>query len=487
MNQTSFSRYNVDISLILASIFLIIIGILFIYSAGHTESPDKFFQHYIKQLIALIPGIILFFIFLFINYQKLKNYTIIFYILAILLLVAVLIFGTPIHGSKSWFSFSGISFQPSELTKLLFIFTLAKYIEWCGKNILKFTYFIIALIIPAPIVALIILQNDPGTALVYMPITIIMLIIGGADIKHLSLLIFTGIIFVFFSILPNYFIKKSELDIKKDRIEVIIQQNIVYSMISTKEDIRELNKVKLSTLNDPVILKNELKKKNDYIKNLFMLFLLKVIAVCIVLMIIGYIFYKIFKAPVLYYFTIAFLVFTIGFTASIGGQKFLKPHHITRILGIFNLNEDPQGSSYNQRQSVIAIGSGGILGHGLLNGPQNRLNYIPEKVTDFIFAVIGEEWGFLRGSLLILALYSIIIYRGFMIAYNAKDYYGTLLAVGITTIFFSHIFINLSMCIGLWPVMGLPLPFLSAGGTSLITGIIGIALLMNISQKRYVH
>lgn len=160
----------------------------------------------------------------------------------------------------------------------------------------------------------------------------------------------------------------------------------------------------------------------------------------------------------------------------------LKDYQKNRIRVFLNPELDPFGSGYHVIQSKIAIGSGGLLGKGWLAGTQSQLNFLPENHTDFIFAVVGEEFGFV-GSMFIILLYMIIIWRGITIALNAEDDFGTLLAVGVTSIFMFHIMVNIGMTVGIMPVTGVPLPFLSYGVSSLLTNVMLVAILLNIKLR----
>lgn len=160
----------------------------------------------------------------------------------------------------------------------------------------------------------------------------------------------------------------------------------------------------------------------------------------------------------------------------------LKDYQKNRIRVFLNPELDPFGSGYHVIQSKIAIGSGGMLGKGWLAGTQSQLNFLPENHTDFIFAVVGEEFGFI-GAAFIILLYLIIIWRGITIALNAEDDFGTLLAVGVTSMFMFHIMVNIGMTIGIMPVTGVPLPFLSYGVSSLITNVSLVAILLNIKLR----
>lgn len=164
--------------------------------------------------------------------------------------------------------------------------------------------------------------------------------------------------------------------------------------------------------------------------------------------------------------------------------QFLKPYQIERIMTLVNPDRDPLGAGYHLRQSKIAIGSGMMLGKGYLQGTQKMLSFLPEQHTDFIFSVLAEEWGF-AGSILVLFLFFLLISFGLNIAHGCKDSFGTILSVGISAMLFWQVFINIAMIMGILPVVGMPLPLVSYGGSSIITTLCGIAILMNISMRRF--
>lgn len=161
----------------------------------------------------------------------------------------------------------------------------------------------------------------------------------------------------------------------------------------------------------------------------------------------------------------------------------IKPYQLTRLLVFLDPYADRNGAGWNIIQSMIAIGSGGFLGKGLLNGTQSSLHFLPANHTDFVFSVVAEEFGFL-GSVVVLALYGFIIWRGLRIAAIAKDTFGTLLATGATSIFFFHLIINVGMTVGIMPVTGLPLPFITAGGSTTLTSLIAVGIILNVGLRR---
>ncbi|MCK5268893.1 MAG: rod shape-determining protein RodA, partial [Spirochaetes bacterium] len=185
-------------------------------------------------------------------------------------------------------------------------------------------------------------------------------------------------------------------------------------------------------------------------------------------------------------FALALVIIPIGFSSAVIINSYLKPYQRKRIVIFIDPERDYYGAGFNIIQSKIAIGSGGLTGKGYLKGPQNQLSFLPEKRTDFVFSSFGEEWGFI-GSMLLMGLYFLLIYRGVMIIYHARDMLGSLIATGIMGMFVFHIFINIGMATGMMPVTGLPLPFISYGGSSLLTNLIAIGLLFNIEMRRYVH
>ncbi len=165
--------------------------------------------------------------------------------------------------------------------------------------------------------------------------------------------------------------------------------------------------------------------------------------------------------------------------------NFLRPYQKKRILTFFRPELDPLGAGYHIIQSKIAIGSGGVLGKGFLKGTQTKLHFIPAQHTDFVFSVWAEEWG-LMGGLILLLLYVFLIAWGSNITIRSKDRFGAIVAFGVLSIVFWHVIINIGMALGMMPVVGMPLPFMSYGGSAMLSMMAGVGLLLNISMRRYV-
>lgn len=162
-----------------------------------------------------------------------------------------------------------------------------------------------------------------------------------------------------------------------------------------------------------------------------------------------------------------------------GTPMFIKDYQVARLTSFINPERDPKGSGWNVRQAVIAVGSGQFFGKGLFRGSQGRLGYLPENYTDFIFAVLAEETGFV-GTFIVLFLYFTLIWRGFRIGFQAKDKTGSIIATGVVSMFLFHILENVGMNIGIMPITGIPLPFLSFGGTAMIVNIVAVSIISNI-------
>jgi len=168
-----------------------------------------------------------------------------------------------------------------------------------------------------------------------------------------------------------------------------------------------------------------------------------------------------------------------------GLEKPLKPHQLDRLTTFVNPYKDPRGTGYHVIQSLVSLGSGGLWGKGLYQGSQTRLNFLPEQKNDFIFSVVGEEFGFI-GALVLLLLFYIFVIRGIKIAMGSKDMLGTLLATGIVSMIVFHLLVNIGMTAGIMPITGIPLPFFSYGGSSMLSNMIGVGILLNVYMRRQV-
>ena len=431
--KTILGRVKIDYTLLISFLILIVVGILTIYSAGGDSN-----QH-IRQIYWAITGIVIFVLMLLVNYHRMGEYAFFIYLAGLLMLILVLLIGKRVRGAKSWITVAwGFGFQPSEIVKIAGLIELARFLDRVGDDIKSLKNVIIALGICVIPMGLILLQPDFGTALVYLPICMIMLFFAGIKYTHLiSLLIIFG-------------------------IAVVLPLLATFSKLTHSGTL-----IFLQVLDDT--------------KTVFLIALMFGLFSGIM-----FILYRITKKSLLYKASTVFLIFFTGLILAAPLGRFLKPYQKERLIVFLRPTIDPFGSGYNIIQSKIAVGAGGLFGRGLLGGTQSQLGFLPERSTDFIFSIYAEAWGFF-GSLALLAVYGIFIYRGIMTIYNGRDRFSFLLAAGIMGMFLFHIIINVGMTIGIMPITGIPLPFLSYGGSFLLTCIVAVSILSNIELRRYTH
>ena len=208
-----------------------------------------------------------------------------------------------------------------------------------------------------------------------------------------------------------------------------------------------------------------------------------VIAAAGVIAVIGVIGFLQSRNKYFYWITYFFSIITVSLTASIAAGHVLKDYQVKRLIVFLNPDSDPRGAGWNIIQSKIAIGSGNMFGRGFLQGTQSHYRFLPQQHTDFIFSILSEEWGF-AGGMVVYALYLLILIRTILIIKNTPNVFGTYIASGIFGMFFFHFVVNVGMVMGIMPITGIPLLFLSYGGTALWTAMICIGLLMGINARR---
>jgi len=342
------------------------IGVLMVYSAVMAGAPTPQRLLYLKQIVWFSIGLLVMVASFLFNYKQLEKWATPIYLVSLLLLLAVLLFGRYIGGARRWLILGPISIQPSEPAKIAVIIMLARYYSKHATD----RGFTLRGLLPAALIvalpfALIVREPDLGTAML--------------------LVLIAGVITLY----------------------VKIERRTLIFLISS----------------------------------------------CLV------------GIPLVW--------------------SHLKEYQKLRIWTFLNPERDPLGAGYHITQSKIAIGSGMLSGKGFLKGSQNALSFLPEQHTDFIFSVLAEQWGFVGAGLLLL-LFLILIVWGVSIAFRCRDPFGVILCVGVVAMIAWQVVINIGMVMGLMPVVGVPLPFISYGGSSMITAMIGIGLLLNVSMRRFI-
>jgi rod shape determining protein RodA len=448
---------------------LMLMGWFNIYSAVFTEDHASIFdttQRYGMQLIWIGLSIFLAIFILAIDarfYIVFANY---FFILLLVVLVFVIFFGVEVNASKSWIQFGGQRIQPAEFAKFATALALAKYMSSYGFKLNNFkSYFWVSLIIFAPVV-LIILQNDLGSAMVFAAFIWVLYREG---LPHWVVAFFAFIAGLF--ILVLVFNKFSIL------LGLILLTILLFAINS--KDYQNTIRFTIGLLGLVAIMYGA-SEFFDLNISLYYLFLIP-IAIAIPIALI----YSYLNKAKYVLLLILFFVTTSTFSFSVDYifHNILDTHHRDRINDLLGIDSDPLGWGYNVNQSKIAIGSGGFMGKGFLKGTQTKFNFVPEQSTDFIFCTVGEEWGFV-GSVLVVGLFLTLLLRLIFLAERQKEVFARVYGYGVISILFFHISINIAMTIGLFPVIGIPLPFFSYGGSSLWSFTILLFIFLKLDSSR---
>lgn len=425
---------SLDYMLLLCILFLTGIGIAFIYSSGFNSDGVNVSNEYIKQIIWLGVGLVLLVLVALFDYRRLNKYSFHFFAFMLAVLIYTRFFGRLVNGARSWIGIGDFGIQPSELTKISFILFLAKYLE-NSMNEEPRKRFIHSLCIMGFPVGIILLQPDLGTASVFIPIFLFMCFMANIPVRYLMIVFLTGMFTITFTVLPVW-----ETEILHESVPAI--------HILTNLKLRMLVSVAFLGITTIGVLGNLFFKKKYY-----------------------------------YWITYFFGILSTSLFASVGAGKVLKPYQIARLIVFIDPYSDPKGSGWNIIQSKTAIGAGGLLGRGFLQGSQSHLRFLPQQSTDFIFSIFSEEMGFV-GGIFMYAAFLCILLRILYVIKQTTNNYSCYIASGILGMFFFHFIVNVGMVMGIMPITGIPLPFMSYGGSALITNMIALGLIMSINSRR---
>ena len=456
-------------------IALALMGWFNIYAAVYDEQFSSIFtfsQRYGKQMIWIIAAMVIAFIICLLDTRFFSNFAYAIYVIGIFALLAVLVIGYEVNSSKSWFIIGPIQIQPAEFVKISVSLALAKYLGNYNGRLMELKNFAIVCAIIFFPTMLVLLQPDVGTCLVFVAF-FIMLYREGLP----TVFLLFGFLAVILFILSIY-LRDAEIFLVGG---LIIFGFLIY-LIRTRKGFDFLKGLGLTVGITGVFL-----LINYLIESRFEpheVLLGAALLSSLVFIIISYI----NRAPIVRTLSL-FIVGALLFTFSIDFvfENMLAEHHQNRILVMLGLKSDPLGIEYNVIQSKIAIGSGGLTGKGFLQGTQTKFNFVPEQSTDFIFCTVGEEWGF-AGSAMIIALFVVLLLRLLHIAERQRSVFSRVYSYCVLSIFFVHILINIGMTIGLAPVIGIPLPFFSYGGSSLwaFTIMLFIMLRLDAAREEYI-
>lgn len=435
MNARENVSANFDRPILVLYLLLLFMGWANIYSAAYDAAHPSIFdlgKEYGKQAVWMGISLLLGSGILLIRGEVFRNAAFAIYGGVLLLLVAVLLFGKEVNGAKAWFAIGGFGIQPAEFAKFATALALSNYLSGL-KALVDIRSRVISTIIILLPVALIMLQPDTGTALVSGAF-ILVLYREGLSGNVLLLAILAGVLSVI-----SLLLKESRFGLPFTDVELEGKYflMIIIGVVALLAWVFTYN----------FVVKRERRRFYSYI-------------------VMGSLASVVFISSVDYAF-----------------NKVLAEHQQDRILVMLGQMEDPQGLGYNVKQSQTAIGSGGFSGKGYLEGTLTKYKYVPMQSTDFIFCTVGEEWGFLGTSFVVITL-TVLILRIIQISDRQRSRFTRIYAYCVASIFFLHLMINVGMTIGLAPVIGIPLPFFSYGGSSMMGFTVLLGILLRLDAER---
>lgn len=419
MNERNSIIGKIDWLTVILYLALVLIGWLSIFSAKYNEAHPSIFDfsmEYGKQLIWIGVALLIGFVVLLIDAKFFNAFSLWIYIAVLASLFLVLVYGKATKGATSWINLGGgVKFQPSEFAKMATALALAGYLGRLDVDLQKRKNQIVSIALVLIPMALVLLQNDTGSAIVFVSFIFIFYREG---MPGAGLVMVAGVVAVLLFIFTLLWTQKVMYII----LGALLVLTLVYYIVTKKKGI------------------------------------VKMLAV--------------------YAFMFVF-VFSVDYAFN----KVLQEHQRSRIEVLLGMKDDPKGDGYNVHQSKIAIGSGGFAGKGFLQGTQTKYDFVPEQHTDFIFCTIGEEGGFL-GTAAVVLLYVALLVRLVILAERQRSTFSRVYGYGVAGILFVHVAINIGMTIGLVPVIGIPLPFLSYGGSSMLAFTIMLSIFVKQDANR---
>ena len=446
------------------------------YDFGSTDFYD-FSTRAGKQLFWIFCSFGLAFVLLMLDDRLYDIYSYLIYIGIIFLLIVTIFIAPDTKGSHSWLVMGPVSIQPAEFAKFATGLALAKYMNSYSFSIKKRkTLFVAIAIILLPLF-LIIAQNETGSALVFLAFSLVLYREGMPGV-----VLFSGLCAVVYFVVNIRFTDMFFQTPTPDGEFVVLSLILIVAGVMT-QFYQKRRKPAIYIIGGSFIIGVVAYLISRYWIPFNLVYIFRVLCIVTVL----YLFYLSIDLHRLSLFFIgAFTLVSVGFLYSSDYvfDHVLEPHQQIRIKVVLGMEEDPTGAGYNVNQSKIAIGSGGMTGKGFLNGTQTKLKYVPEQDTDFIFCTVGEEQGFLGASAVIL-VFSLLILRLIFLAERQPTTFGRVYGYSVVSIFFFHLFVNIGMVLGLTPVIGIPLPFFSYGGSSLWGFTILLMIFLRIDAGRY--
>jgi rod shape determining protein RodA len=451
---------------------MIIMGWINIFAAVYNEEHPSildFTQRYGKQLFWIIATLIMAIFVVVIDNRFYFFFSYFIYGVFIFLLLLVLVLGKEINGARSWFEFGTLTFQPSEFAKFATGLALARYLNSKSQDLTNLRTMIPALVLIAIPMILTALQPDLGSTIVYFAFFIVLFREGLSPYVFIAGLLMVILFFVTL-LFDNLYINIG-----------LVLCAFLLIWFATRKWVLSLTGLSVF-LSIAIMVYYSAR------------FLFKTVDLDLViifsLVLAGVVYsYYIFRHKssdilIIYFFLLGSVLFV--YSVDYAFNNIMEPHQQKRISIVLGLESDPYGTGYNVNQSLISIGSGGFAGKGFLQGTQTKFKFVPEQSTDFIFCTVGEEWGFL-GSFVVIGMFIVLMIRLIFLAERQRSSFSRIYGYGVVSILLIHFLINIGMTIGLMPVIGIPLPFFSYGGSSLwgFTILLFIFLRLDASRTEY--
>ena len=463
---------SVDWVMILLYVGLVLIGWLSICSASYDETaidPYAFSHFYVKQVLWVAMAFVVALVVMLLDdkYYHMLAYPA--YIGGLLILIGTLLFGKEVNGAKAWIEFGFFSLQPVELVKIATALAMARVMSSYSFSINRFSDLLrVATIIALPLL-IIILQNDTGSGIVLCSFIFVLYREGLNKWLCIPFILIAALFIGSFVFTPMTML-----------VLLILICTVSEVLMNGLWQSRLIYLAALALVSVTVYL------VSNYLIG-WTLSAYKALLGTTALSLVGVVIYA-YRAHLRNIFiVVAMFVGSMIFlpTTDYLFNSVLKEHQQNRIYSFLGIINDPKGIDFNVNQSKIAIGSGGLFGKGFLEGTQVKYNFVPENHTDFIFCTVGEEWGFV-GCLVVLAMYCTLILRLMRIGERQEEPFGRIYCYCVASILLFHLMVNVGMTIGLMPVMGIPLPFMSYGGSSLLafTLLLFIAIRFDASRRR---
>lgn len=471
-NNNSY-RKGVDWITVLLYALLVGFGWLNLYAANFNPETKIFFSveaEYFKQLVWIGISLLCIGVIMLVDSKFFVEVSYIIFGASVLLLIATLVVGKEVNGAKAWIALGPLTFQPVEFTKIGTALVIARMMSRYGFVFDTKAYFKMFGLLLIPI-ALVLLQNDTGSALIFFVFMLSMyregmsghvLMLGvTCGVSAIATLLIGSVTVMFglsvIAILSVFYVLKSYHASKKmlKSLLLFVVTGVVMWFVMRYFGRSEVEQTELAIMSAALAMTIYLIAKAIYNKmhNL---------------------------VGILGYFWVGLV---LSFATSYIFENVLIEHQRTRINVLFGVEEDPLGAGYNVNQSLIAIGSGGAIGKGFLEGTQTKLNFVPKQTTDFIFCTVGEEWGFV-GSVGLVIVYLAFFIRLILLAEKQHSVFSRVYGYCVASIFFFHFMVNICMTIGLLPVIGIPLPFFSYGGSSLWGFSIMLFIFLKLDTER---